>query len=65
MAASIIREDIRLTMYPSTSVLEGEDEPDTLKCFIKIVLKHTSEQQPTVNRRYTAIAHALIAACRP
>ena len=72
MAASIIREDIRLTvydfkMYPSTSVLEGEDElvPNTLKCFIKNVVKHKSEQQPTVNGRCTAIAHALIAACWP
>ena len=48
-------------------VLEGEDElvPDTLKCFMKNVLKHKGEQQPTVTRRSTAIAHALIAACRP
>ena len=72
-AASIIREDIMLTVYDcdtypsSTNALKYMDElvPDTLKCFVTNVVKHKGEEHPTEARRCTAIAHALIAACRP
>ena len=70
-AASIIREAIRLSVYdcdtyPSSTVITQEDGlvPDTLKCFMKGVIKHKGHWQASVPRRCTAISHALIAACR-
>ena len=38
---------------------------DTLKCFMKGVIKHKGHEQSSVPRRCTALSHALIAACRP
>ena len=71
-AASIIREDIRLSVYDcdtyhSSAVTTQEDAlvPDTLKCFMKGVIKHKGHEQASVPRRCTAISHALIASCRP
>ena len=69
-AASIIREDIRLSVYdcdtyPSPSIIEDELVPDTLKCFLTGVLKGKGSEQASVSRRCLAIAHTLIAACRP
>ena len=70
-AASIIREAIRLSVYdcdtyPSSTVITQEDGlvADTLKCFMKGVIKHKGHWQASVPRRCTAISHALIAACR-
>ena len=71
-AESIIREDIRLSVYdcdtyPSSTVITQGDGlvPDTLKCFVKGVIRHKGHKQASVPMRCTAISHALIAACRP
>ena len=72
MAASIILDDIRLTSYdcatyPSPNLVEIGDElvPDSLTCFIHGILNPRGLNKPTINRRCTAIAHAIIASCRP
>ena len=53
--------------YLSSNVITQEDGPvpDTLKCFMKGVIKYKGHEQVSVPMRCTAISHALIAACRP
>ena len=72
MAASIIRDDIRMTVYECDNyrtikeVEKSEDlVPESLKCFLKGVLCSKGQDKASVDRRGTAIAQAIIASCRP
>ena len=65
-AASIVREDICLSVYdcdtcPSPNVVEGEDKlvPDTLKCLIKGAINPKGQQNPSLDRKCAAISHAI------
>ena len=64
MAASIIRNDIRLTVYDlgEYQTLEGTENGDTmtpgsLKRFLCILLDPNGQNATISNRRCTAIAH--------
>ena len=72
MAASIIRNDIRLTVYDlgEYQTLEGTENGDTmtpgsLKRFLCILLDPNGQNASVSNRCCTAIAHSIISACRP
>ena len=71
MAASIIRDEIRLsvhdlTRYPEMDEVENSNMiPDSLRRFLKQVLDPKGKNTDVVNRRRTATAHSWISACRP
>ncbi len=73
MAASIIRDDIRLTVYPcdtypAPNSVEHCQElvPTSLLCFLGGVLNSKKDGESVItDRRSTAIAHAIIASCWP
>ena len=72
MAASIIGEDIRLSVYdlseyPTMEDTENDDTliPESLKCFLHKLIDPQDRKSTVVNRRCTAIAQAIISACRP
>ena len=71
MAASIIRNDIRMSVYncelynTMDSVNVEEFVPHTLNRFLHKVIDSKSSNHTTSNRRCTSIAHAIISASRP
>ena len=64
MAASIIRDEIRLsvhdlTRYPEMDEVENSNMiPDSLRRFLKQVLDPKGKNTDVVNRRRTATAHS-------
>ena len=72
MAASIILNDIRLTVYnrEEYSTLDGTENGDTLvprslKRFIHNLVDGKGKNHTVTNRKCTSIAHAIISASRP
>ena len=72
MAASIILDDIRtsiyhLTKYPDFVIGNEEDEwvPASLDRFLQYLIKSKSTNSKVTRRRCSAISHAIIAACKP
>jgi len=71
MAASIIRDEIRLSVHDRTRYPEMDEVvnsnmiPGSLRRFLKQMLDPKGKNADVVNRRRTAIAHSLISACRP
>ena len=72
MAATIIRNDIRLSVcdlsqYPTMEDTENGDSliPMSLKRFLRKLLDPKEKQFTVVKRRCTAIGQAIISACRP
>lgn len=72
MAASIIRDEIRLSVYdlseyPTLKETENGSTmiPASLKLFLHQLLDPKDKNASAVSRRCTAIAHSVISACRP
>ena len=72
MAASIILDDIRTSIYNLTKYSDfviGEEEnewvPASLAHFLRCLIKSKSTNSKVMRRRCSAISHAIIAACRP
>lgn len=72
MAASIIRDEIRLSVYdlgeyPTLEETENGSSmiPESLKLFLHKLLDPKGKNAAVVSRRCTAIAHSVISACRP
>lgn len=73
-AARIVREDVRkmvydTTTYPSSADLSVKSMmhliPETLQCFLDIIIQSKSEDKSNVEVKRMSIAQALISACRP
>ena len=72
-AAAIVREDVRSyisdgDIYPSVTSLEETAEEmvlETLKSFVDIVIQPRKRRNKTMNRKSTAIQHAIMAASCP
>lgn len=72
MAASIIRDDIRLSVFDLSEYPSLEDTenglsmiPGSLNFFLHKLLDPKGKNTGVLSRRCTAIAHSLISACRP
>lgn len=72
MAASIIRDEIRLSVYDLSEYPTLKDTengstmiPESLALFLNKLLDPKGKSSSVVNRRCIAIAHAVISACRP
>ena len=72
MAASIIRDDIIMSVFDLSEYSTLEDTqngssmiPESLKLFLQKLLDPKGKATTAVSRRCTAIAHSVIAACRP
>ena len=72
MAASIIRDDIRMSVYdvceyPTLEETENGSSmvPESLKLFLHKLLDPMGKNPNLVSRKSIAIAHSLISACRP
>jgi len=73
MAASIIRDDIRTNVYNCTEypTMERTNDgkslvPESISRFLHGIIKSNAlKENKSVDRRCTAISHAIIAACRP
>ena len=71
MAASIIRDDIRMSLYdcdiyPSINLTDQADEsvPKSLSTLLKGIL-NPGDKSDTSMKRALTIAHSIIAACHP
>jgi len=72
MAASIIRDEIRLSVYdlseyPTLEETENGSTmvPQSLQFFLQKLFDPSGNNADVVSRRCTAIAHSVISACRP
>ena len=72
MAASIIRDEIRLSVYDLSEYPTLKDTengstmiPESLALFLHKLVDPKGKNATVVSRRCTAIAHAVISACRP
>ena len=72
-AATIIHQDIRTTPYNTTNypdvteIMKDADDavPETLHTFLQLIQKNKKGDKEKVEKKCTAIAHAIIAATRP